>query len=273
MKVFINTIPHSGTHFIVSILEAFGFKHSTFNYSFYTIKPFFRINQKRGINWRSAYLLQNVLSIKPKEIPVSVSSPRNITQSTYKNLFKNLNNQEFIIGHVPFSKKASDLNEKNIDRVISITRDPRDMVLSMMRHIKDRSQHHAHRYLFKELDNDQERFNQICKGYQNEFGYMCGIKKMYESILEWEKFSKSKILKFEEIIGPQGGGDVESQINSINDLSNFLGLEFNEEEIIEISNKAFGNSTTFRGGRINGWKSFLTDEQNKFFESEYHKLL
>ena len=138
MKVFINTIPYSGTHFIVSIFEALGFKHSTFNYSFYTVKPFLRINQKRGINWRSAYLIQNVLSYKPKEIPVSVSSPRNITQSTYKNLFKNLNNQEFIIGHVPFSKKA------------------------------------------------------------------------------------------------------------------------------------FGNSTTFRGGRINGWKSFLTDEQNKIFESDYY---
>ena len=96
---------------------------------------------------------------------------------------------------------------------------------------------------------------------------------MYESILEWDKFPKSKILKFEEIIGPQGGGDLESQINSIYDLSNFLGLEFNEEEILQISNKAFGNLTTFRGGKINGWKSFFTDEQNKFFKSEYHKLI
>ena len=41
------------------------------------------------------------------------------------------------------------------------------MILSMLRHIKERPHHHAFDYLFNNLDNDSERFFAVAEGYDN----------------------------------------------------------------------------------------------------------
>ena len=150
-------------------------------------KPFFRRNQKAGINWRTATLLQEKLKISSKkDINVSVSAPVKITSSTYKSLFKVLKKGNFIIGHVPYSKEADLIHQGMLDCTLSIIRDPRDMILSMMRHVKEREVHHAHKYLFKVLTNDRDRFFAIAEGYNNQYGNLIGVDAMINSILDWE---------------------------------------------------------------------------------------
>ena len=67
--------------------------------------------------------------------------------------------------------------KKYVDISITIIRDPRDMIFSMLRHIKERRQHHGFHYLFNVLTNDTDRFFAIAEGYENSFEKMMASKK------------------------------------------------------------------------------------------------
>tara|TARA_Y100001970_G_scaffold278738_1_gene384893 strand:+ start:5118 stop:5969 length:852 start_codon:yes stop_codon:yes gene_type:complete len=273
-RIFVNTVPHSGTHFLTALLERVGYKHSVYKNTYYMEKPFFRRNQKAGINWRTATLLQEKLKISSKkDINVSVSAPVKITSSTYKSLFKVLKKGNFIIGHVPYSKEADLIHQGMLDCTLSIIRDPRDMILSMMRHVKEREVHHAHKYLFKVLTNDRDRFFAIAEGYNNQYGNLIGVDAMINSILDWEKTTNSLCLRFEEVIGPKGGGSEEIQLKVLNNLFSFLEVDISKRKIKKIAEESFGKASTFRKGGINGWKDSISLEDNNLFEQKYSSIL
>ena len=273
-KIFINTVPHSGTHFLSSLLENIGYEHAILEHTFYFGKPFYRRMQKAGINWRTAKLLKEKIKVfEKKNIPVSVSAPVKITKSTYGGLFKVLLPGKFIIGHVPFSSEAQDVQKKYVDISITIIRDPRDMILSMLRHIKERTHHHGFNYLFNVLTNDTDRFFAVAEGYENSYGKMIGVEKMLNSMLHWQKSKSNICVKFEDIIGIKGGGESYLQLKTMKTLLSFIGQTLSDENLEKLVEDTFGKSSTFRKGQIYGWKDVLSDEDNKKFERRFQDLL
>ena len=273
-KIFINTVPHSGTHFLSSLLENIGYEHAIFKHTFYYGKPFYRRIQKAGINWRTAKLLKEKIKVfEKKNVPVSVSAPVKITKSTYASLFKALSPGQFIIGHVPFSIEAQNAQKKYVDISITIIRDPRDMIFSMIRHIKERRQHHGFNYLFNVLTNDTDRFFAIAEGYENSFGKMIGVEEMLISMLNWQTNKSNICVRFEDIIGKKGGGESYLQLKTMNTLLSFIGQNLSNENLEKLVEETFGKSSTFRKGQIYGWKDVLNNENNEKFERRFHDLL
>ncbi len=275
-NIFVNTIPHSGTHLVSSLLDQIGFKHSELKYRFYSEKPFFRRWQRAGINWRTSTALENYLYLFSKdEVPVSVASPRSAKSRVVANLFKATKGGEYIIGHMPYSDAGRAIIQKYIAKTITIVRDPRDMALSMMNHIKTRPSHMAHNYLFKHLKDDNSRLHAIVTGYKNDFGSLVGIEKMYTSMLEWEKVNTNITLRFENLVGLKGGGSASSQVTAIRCILDHLELFGNMtiEKIHEIGSSSFGKTTTFRKGQIGGWKSRLTEHEKQIFKQNVNHVL
>ncbi len=273
-KIFINTVPHSGTHFLSSLLESIGYEHAIYKNTFYLGSPFYRRSQRAGINWRTANLLHERIKIHERKVlPVSVSSPVLITKSTYKQLFKVLYPGKFIIGHVPYSSEAEKVHNSVLDHSITIIRDPRDMILSMLRHIKDRPQHHSHDYLFNSLKTDKDRFFAVADGFNNPEARLVGVKNMIESMLKWQQDPNNLLIKFEDIVGPSGGGDISLQKKAINKILTFIDAKNLSNNFEEIAKDSFGKSSTFRKGQIYGWKEKLSKEENELFSRAYSTLL
>ena len=154
-NIFVNTIPHSGTHLVTAILDQMGYKHTQLFNRFYSKKPFFRRWQRAGINWRTSTDLWNYIHFFANvEVPVSVASPRMAKSSVVGNLFSKVSGKEYIIGHMPYSDGGKCLVEKYISKTITIVRDPRDMALSMLSHIRERPLHMAYSYLFNQIQID-----------------------------------------------------------------------------------------------------------------------
>tara|TARA_B100001250_G_scaffold65148_1_gene51594 strand:+ start:9135 stop:9992 length:858 start_codon:yes stop_codon:yes gene_type:complete len=273
-KIFINTVPHSGTHFLSSLLENIGYEHAIYRNTFYFRTPYYRRDQRAGINWRSAYLFKEKLKFfEKKTIPVSVSSPVNISESTYKDLFKVLCPGKFIIGHVPYSEQTEKVHSSAIDLSLTIIRDPRDMILSMLRHIKERPHHHAFDYLFNNLDNDSERFFAVAEGYDNFQGRLIGVDHMINSMLNWQVSDTNLCIKFEDIVGPSGGGSLISQLKTLETILTFIGLSSSKSDLEMLALNTFGKSSTFRKGQAYGWKQVLKEDENKIFEEKYSLIL
>tara|TARA_B100001939_G_scaffold287165_1_gene257580 strand:+ start:7963 stop:8829 length:867 start_codon:yes stop_codon:yes gene_type:complete len=275
-NIFVNTVPHSGTHLVTTILDSLGYKHANIKNKFYTVRPYFRRIQKAGINWRSSKELGNYIPLfEKKTVLVSVASPRLVKPSLMTKTFSNVGNKQYIIGHMPFSADGKKVIEEKISKTVTIIRDPRDMAISMINHCRTRPLHHAHEYLFNALDSETDRLSAVVSGYDNQFGSLIGINKMYTSMMKWQDEVDNITLKFEDLVGLRGGGNSEDQIFSINALINYLGLEdkFDQDKISIIAKNSFGVSGTFRKGKIGAWAKVFSDTDKKIFKSKVGDLL
>ena len=275
-NLFVNTIPHSGTHLVTTILDSLGFTHANIKNRFYTVRPYFRRLQKAGINWRSSMDLYNYFSIiEKKTVLVSVASPRLVRASLIAKLFSKVEDNQYVIGHMPYSDDGKKVIQENIAKTITIIRDPRDMAISMINHSRTRPQHHAHKYLFDELKSESERLNAVLSGYDNHLGSLIGINQMYSSMLKWKEEVENITLKFEDLVGHRGGGSNENQILSIHNLIDYLDLvsEFDNEKVSNIAKNSFGVSGTFRKGKIGAWIDFFSHSDKELYKSKIGDLL
>ena len=275
-NIFVNTIPHSGTHLVTALLDQMGYTHTQLFNRLYTKKPFFRRWQRAGINWRTSTALGNYARYFSKdEVPVSVASPRMAKSGVVANLLSAAQDGEYIIGHMPYSEEGNKLIQKYISKTITIIRDPRDMALSMLSHTRERPSHMAYMYLYSQLKTDNERLTAVVNGYDNKFGRLVGLEAMYRSMLSWGNQSGNILLKFEDLVGEQGGGDNAVQYDVVTRVLNHLELagQMSDEKILSMGSESFGKTTTFRKGQIGKWTDLLDERDKALFKDAVNNLL
>lgn len=76
----------------------------------------------------------------------------------------------------------------------------------------------------------------------------------------WKHYPHLCVVRFADLVGEKGGGDRFTQVNTIDRVARFLGVKDYDRE--KIADAIFGDSPTFRVGKINMWKS-----QEKTFAS------
>lgn len=93
-----------------------------------------------------------------------------------------------------------------------------------------------------------------------------GSYNFYELYMPWMKAKKFYTVKFENLIGPQGGGSKEAQLQEIKNISLHLGLKSSDEQIAQIAHDLFGGTVTFRKGETGSWKEHFTPEIKAAFK-------
>ena len=61
------------------------------------------------------------------------------------------------------------------------------------------------------------------------------------------------VIRFEDLIGPKGGGDAKMQYSAIHSIAKALGQDLKQDQIESIGKEMFGSSKTFRKGKIGSW--------------------
>lgn len=263
-RIIVNTVPHSGTHLVATVLELVEFKHAkTFDWNSLSFK-------KVGINWRTSLLPENAnINDSDRKFPVSVASPRLVRVEIIESILKKIQNNKYLLSHIPHSNMFEEILNKYNYKGITIIRDPRDMCLSMLNHIEARPHHLANKYLFENLQTRHERIKAILDGFsinneqgERDFGK---VERMYNSMMTWENAENFILLKFEDLVGPKGGGSVQRQHGSIQKILTLLGDQSNN--VAWIAENAFGKSGTFRKGQLGRWKTEMSLYERKLFKA------
>ena len=66
--------------------------------------------------------------------------------------------------------------------------------------------------------------------------------------------------KFEDLVGPLGGGCQEKQLATIKHIAQRMGHPINDTKALSIAQQLFGESATFVEGKIGAWKDYFTQE-------------
>lgn len=111
--------------------------------------------------------------------------------------------------------------------------------------------------------NERLSFTIQYQGYKSYFGPLFFFRRAVDLIDNVNPV----VLRFEDLTGPQGGGSLEAQLNTIYSTAARLNIPMSEERALAIADQLFGNSPTFREGQIGSWKTYFTEEHKAQFKA------
>ncbi len=172
-------------------------------------------------------------------------------------------NNEFFATHVVYSQAAVQTFNKRNFKTLFIYRDPRDQVVSWVYFIYEGG------FKKRRLDNPLRKlpFSQLLTTCIKD------VKNEYKKYLPWMKEKNCCTIRFEDLIGPQGGGSLERQIAAIKKIAEHLEVPLNDSKLKYCVNNLFGSTITFRSGKIGGWKTHFKSYHKDIFNASTGDLL
>lgn len=146
-------------------------------------------------------------------------------------------------------------------------RDPRDILLSQINWMANCAwcwyAPRDYNTQFNKWSFDQKLRTTIL--FPEEDGFY-SIRYFLRKALEWINEPDVLVVRFEDLIGPQGGGDKERQEQAIKALANHIGYTLEQEDIDSIASKLFGGTQTFKKGQIGTWREKYSSEHIALFK-------
>ncbi|MFK5947513.1 MAG: sulfotransferase domain-containing protein [Methylococcales bacterium] len=163
----------------------------------------------------------------------------------------------FLNAHLPAHPDIFKIVAENKIKVLFVIRDPRDIVLSHFNYVtKIDPSHHLYN-LYSGMKDDDERLLASISGVGDIRPSIGVVLREFEP---WINNDQVFVCRFEDLIGPDGGGSSEVQNKLILSIANYLEIQLDDSIINRISEKTFSTkSSTFRKGRAGGWRKAFKD--------------
>ncbi len=179
----------------------------------------------------------------------------------------------YAVSHNWDQKSLKDLIQKGY-KVIFMLRDPRDHAISVL-NWSYCPNWGGPLHILNIADRDERLTELICG---SRGGWCCfNFIKLRLNLLKNLPKQSFYTAKFENLVGPKGGGSREKQIKELRSLSKFLNRAISEAKIEEVADSLWGSSPTFHIGKIGQWKKVMTPfhiEMYKFlYQNQLEKLM
>ena len=234
-RVFVNSIPKSGTHLVASLLNALGFRY---------LKPTLA---------RNLMHVDKVLFCCQDKCLVGVGQPQSVRSKTLQILLQFTPIGFYRLAHIPYQRCILNLLHQYQYNIIFVIRDPRDIIISQIFYYINTPKHYLHQY-YRSLPTMQERILAAIYGIDTPTVKTFGIQQKFDIVWAWKSAPGVFTVRFEDIIGSQGGGESDLQIKTIIEMAAKLGISVNESDASMLGKAMFGKSRTFRKGQIGSWK-------------------
>jgi hypothetical protein len=270
-RLFINSMPKSGTHLLIKTIELLGYQN-------FLNSLFKKVFSKLGVWVPSSLIYESVnrnisFWLNRREnyetsVYIGIMSPVAVPYSLAKKWLQKVNHGFYIAGHVPYTEIFKDLLDDLNFKHILIIRDPRDVIVSMA-HYMARPDYSSKS--FKRL-SFEDRVKFLMNGGVLDNRHFMGLKEAYKKALQWKE-SDCLIVRFEDLVGLRGGGTEEVQKKSVYQIATYLGIL--EEGFIKncCHNIYDPSSPTFRRGKIGAWMDEFPENLLEKFNTEMEEVL
>ena len=164
--------------------------------------------------------------------------------------------KQYSFNHFWFeSELSSRLNCDGLKLVLLI-RDPRDVIISIINSYP--------KMIWRNIDPTWPLDKKISTLIEDNTPNT-SLKSMYETALKCMNIPFAHVIYFEDLVGPEGGGDLEKQKTTIRKLADYVGHSLSDNQIDTISQQLFGGTKTFNKGQIGSWKNLFTSQNEKLF--------
>lgn len=164
------------------------------------------------------------------------------------------------------------LDSKNFKKIVML-RDPRAIVVSYANMVKDGFEPH-HKVDFEDLlldliDGRQQHYISWATSKNTAYPaiWEMGLCNFYKLYLPFISTKNCLTVRFENLVGEQGGGSQELQRAEIQKILKHLGIFLDSRRFDKVMEKLFGDSVTFYQGTIDGWKKYFTPKIKEAFKA------
>ncbi len=161
-------------------------------------------------------------------------------------------------------------------KVLFISRDPRDQVVSHVFHFRTHVDHPLHLYFrdrFPELD---QALHAAIRGFgPGPDGHLADVDTFFRYFLAWRDMPGVYATTFERLVGPHGGGSAKLQAAEVTGVLRHIGFPLSTPTAVGyIANRVFSTaSPTFRIGQIGGWRQYFKPDHVDAFKEVAGRLL
>jgi len=241
-KVFVNSLPKSGTNLVSKFLKLIGYKYANLGLaSSLILGRYFFIRQ----------LIRGVLFTK-NPIVIGLDIPYSIRAEWLEKKLEKLETGMYITGHARYSDNLYMLLKKHNLKIIQVIRDPRDVLVSYVHYISNNPSHFLYKCLRKM--NYKEKYEFLLYGGKCNGLYIESFRTILLNIDLWISKNDIFIIKFEDIIGSKGGGNDNKQLSIAKQILDFLEIKSDISKLKFVLDNLFGGTHTFRKGKIGSWK-------------------
>lgn len=150
-------------------------------------------------------------------------------------------------------------------RTVFVLRDPRDVLVSMTHYLTYRLRDHGASPHLRHLRNDSERYMAMITGFAN----WSPFRKRLQGFLGWCRHPDVLTVRFEDLVGPLGGGTEVSQLTAVKSLAAHLNVSLDDKACRSMASQVWSRSSpTFRKGLIGDGRSELSPEVLAALEGE-----
>lgn len=152
-------------------------------------------------------------------------------------------------------------------RVLFISRDPRDIVISQAHYVAGLKRHPLHRK-FARLNGESERIAAAIVGFGpgESWPSLPSIGVRLELFKPWLKEPNTLAFRFEDLVGAAGGGDIEAQRQVVMQVAAHIDRALSLDQAEVICGRIWSTaSVTFRSGRAGEWRETFDDSLHELF--------
>jgi hypothetical protein len=254
VRVLLNSIPKAGAHLAVKALQTVGLSQGA------------RSIGSAAVLGRRQLLKQLLRGswTTGDAVVVGIEVPAPVRASWVRRRLAQVATGQFLRGHVRYSEHFAHLLAELGFRILHVVRDPRDVAVSHAHYMMDRPRHPLHRH-YRSLDGWEARLSfSITGGRVPGVGYLNSLARRYRLMAGWRCVPGVVTLRFEDLVGVNGGGSEARQRAAVAALTE-VGKVRDEGAVDRVVETLFGGTSTFRRGRIGGWR--------ESFGPEHHELI
>jgi hypothetical protein len=183
----------------------------------------------------------------------------------------------FVTSHARFHPSLRDLIRELRFKQILLLRDPRDVVVSNMFFTKREPGVRHHKYYAEVLKGDDERIMATIRGFGQDTATerpRASIREMFEGYTPWLDDPSTLVVRFEDLVGPQGGGVSGKQLDEIRRIAEFVERPLSREHAQQLAQKMYSTgSLTYRKGIVGDWRNHFSEDHRRVFKQVAGDLL
>lgn len=249
--VFANGIWKSGNNMLLKLLKLLGLPEAKFGISSASLlSEWYAVRRIiRGPKWGKC------------PVKVGLEIPVNVGRSWLSYKVRQSSGSCFG-GHAAYSDHFLSILKENEVRPVQIIRDPRDIICSFAHWIDKRPDYYAYK-AFSRLSLEGKMLG-IIEGLRYEDLYFESLATVLDRSYGWiTRPSDVLVIRFEDLVGPQGGGSPQGQAEAVERVVAWAGVE--NADIKKTCKSLFADTATFRKGKKESWKEDFTPDVTDAF--------
>lgn len=187
--------------------------------------------------------------------------------------------RQYLFSHLIPHPAIVNATQQTKTPVLFIYRDPRALIWSHINHVFRLQASKYHAYYTQTMKTPEACIPLVIEGaaaHDADFPHfwLPDIRSYYDSFMAWTQYEHVLAIRFEDLVGEQGGGDANSQRHSVERTLQHIEYPYTPA-ILEniIQNLYSAESATFHKGKIDAWRDHFTDDHIRLFNDVSGNLL